>query len=130
MKNSKIKSILDKRFPSQVVSNMPELYASSGEIVTCTSGHKVATIAHNLWSLHAPSIKDFVWENGMEPIAGSYKETCFCKCGARYLYKNICGMPVLHFADGWRTKHSMDLNDPEVVDDKISSYTYSYDNKY
>lgn len=74
-------------------------YAKAGEVVTCTRGHEIATIAKDIavGGVYKPDLfKD--WQQP-EPAVGTDARKIRCQiCGSPWF---ISGM-ILHIGDGWR----------------------------
>jgi hypothetical protein len=80
---------------------MNDIYAKSGEIMTCENGHYIAQIKHNITRGKAPSVEDFNWFSHVRKPA-EYSVYAPCKCGADYITADERMHTIVHFDEGWR----------------------------
>ena len=87
---------------------MPQLYARRGEQFTCTNGHVIGTLLHDVM------VGDTIGQNTVEwriepPQPGSVIGHC-PHCGAMWLH----GMGALHFSNGWRGEEQISAIDVQT----------------
>lgn len=82
----------------------PTLYASAGEVVTCTNGHEICEIAKSIFVADLISVNQFInWRHQPQPQPRDPITPCMT-CGAPYIQSDS-GMAAmrLHINGEWRT---------------------------
>ncbi len=85
------------------MSNTPKLWATKGECITCTQGHPICEIAHDIAIGEPRGSGNFT--NWKQPQPDHYKPvsdiTCN-QCGGSWINGNPRNGYRFHFAEGWR----------------------------
>lgn len=82
-----------------------KIYASEGEIVTCTNGHHVCKFTETVFYYAVQELErqlSFL-PGQVKPSHGSSFDKCTCYCGSSYT-KAYNGGQIFHFKDGWRAE--------------------------
>lgn len=83
---------------------MPEVFARKGEKITCTNGHTIMEIGHDLIRHARVAAADFKAIDGVAPPQRGDKMKPDCpRCHAEWWRWNWPYREIqLHFEDGWR----------------------------
>lgn len=84
-------------------SEAPKLWAAKGETVTCTQGHSICDIAHDIYIGQPRAAGHFT--NWHQPQPDHYKpvaDIACTECGGSWINGNPSDGYRFHFPDGWR----------------------------